>query len=271
MPLLFLFVSFVDYVTPDKAYLAAPPVFFHPSFLKSTKSTRYCIKSPNLLQYSLMGILYPPQCDLICLYSFFRCMRLLHVVFVFECKKDSHGEYQTFELHSRHVAIHITALCVSRFLFNWNFKGKRSSIFLDDSEHKATIYIAWCASSDLGLFGCNRKLRRTQHPCQVPSVCASFVLSRVKSAASPQSFPIQLSFSLPWSCSQAWQSFTNVSAEFKVMSEHPRDFRGRFLLHTHVSFVYSWCLRSTWGSCCDVADEVMKGLWGTGWTLLLCK
>lgn len=145
-----------------------------------------------------------------------------------------------------------------------------SRVCLDYSQHKTTIYTAWHASSDLGSLSCNRKLRRTQHPCQVPSVWASFVLSGVKSATSPSSFPIRLSYSLPWSCSQTWQSFTNVSAGFKVVSKHSRDIRGRFLLHAHVSFVYSWCLRSMWGNCCDVAKEVMKGLWRTGWALLLC-
>lgn len=137
--------------------------------------------------------------------------------------------------------------------------------FLDHCHHKVNIYIAWHASSDLGLFGCNRKLRRAPQPRQVPSVCASFVLSVLKSAASPSSFPIRLSYSLPWSCSQAWQSFTHVSAEFKVMSDHPGDTGGCFLLHTRVSFVCCWCLKSEWGNCCEVAHGVMKELWRNTW------
>lgn len=82
-----------------------------------------------------------------------------------------------------------------------------------------------------------------QHPLNLPST----------------PLPPQHSYALPRSCSQAWQGFTHDTAEFKVRFGPPRDIRGCFKLHACTSFVYSWCLRSVVGYCCDVAYEVMNG------------
>lgn len=129
----------------------------------------------------------------------------------------------------------------------------KTGCFLKHCHHKVDIYTAWHASSDPDFFSCNRKLRLNSAATS-STICLCIVcLVRAEVRSIPWSFPIRLSYSLPWSCSQAWQSFTHVSAEFKVMSDHPGDIGWRFLLHTHVSCVYCWCLKLVWRNCCGVS------------------
>lgn len=145
-------------------------------------------------------------------------------------------------------------LFVSLFFLKLILWGKIRVVFsLNIVTKRLDIYIAWHASSDLGLFGCNRKLGLNT-AAMSSAICLCIIcLVGAEVSSIPWSFPIRLSYSLPWSCSQAWQSFTHVSAEFKVMSDHPGDIGGRFLLHTHISFVYCWCLKLVWGNCCGVS------------------